>query len=128
MSDKMKIREGKDGYSYPYTSPDLVVDETGKSNTTKFNEISSQFKDITNLIESGNIEPQLMDMPRIYFSEGTLPTTKTATMLRFDYYSKTAEHHGWAEIKCQGNSSMSYPKKNFTIKLFKDKGNNQNLY
>ena len=48
MGDKMKVREGKDGYSYPYTSPDLVVDETGKSNTTKFNEISSQFKDIAN--------------------------------------------------------------------------------
>ena len=49
MSDKMKIREGKDGYSYPYTSPDLVVDKTGKSNTTKFNEIDAQFKDIANL-------------------------------------------------------------------------------
>jgi hypothetical protein len=46
MSDKMKVREGKDGFNYPYTSPDLVVDETGKSTTTKFNEISSQFKDI----------------------------------------------------------------------------------
>lgn len=46
MSDKMKIREGKDGYSYPYTSPDLVVDENGKSATKKFDDISSQFKDI----------------------------------------------------------------------------------
>ena len=53
MSDKMKVREGKDGYSYPYTSPDLVVDETGKSNTTKFNEIDTQFKDIANKIEQG---------------------------------------------------------------------------
>lgn len=131
MSDKMKIREGKDGYSYPYTSPDLVIDENGKSATKKFDDISSQFKDITNKIESGNIgnnvEPALMDMPRIYFSEGTLPTTKTATMMRFDYYSKTTEYHGWAEIKCQGNSSMSYPKKNFTIKLYKDKGKTQKL-
>lgn len=25
--DKMKVREGVDGYSYPYTSPDLVVDK-----------------------------------------------------------------------------------------------------
>lgn len=125
MSDKMKVRDGNDGYSYPYTSPDLVVDKNGKSNTSKFNEIDAQFKDISNKIESGNIgnnaEPQLMDMPRIYFSEGTLPTTKTATMMKFDYYSKTNEYHGWAEIKCQGNSSMGYPKKNFTIKLYKDK-------
>ena len=94
-------------------------------------DVSTQCKDIAKQIESGNIgnnvEPALMDIPRIYFSEGTLPTTKTATMMRFDYYSKTAEYHGWAEIKCQGNSSMSYPKKNFTIKLFKDKAKTQKL-
>lgn len=51
MSDKMKVRDGKDGYSYPYTSPDLVIDEKGKSNTTKFNEIDTQFKDIANKIK-----------------------------------------------------------------------------
>ena len=93
--------------------------------------LSTQFKDIAKQIESGNIgnnvEPALMDMPRIYFSEGTLPTTKTATMMRFDYYSKTAEYHGWAEIKCQGNSSMQYNKKNFTIKLYKDKAKTEKL-
>ena len=46
MSDKMKVRDGNDGYSYPYTSPDLVVDKNGKSNTSKFNEIDAQFKNI----------------------------------------------------------------------------------
>lgn len=49
MSDKMKVRQGNDGYCYPYTSDDLVVDENGKSNTKKFEEIDSQFKDIANL-------------------------------------------------------------------------------
>lgn len=53
MSDKMKVRDGNDGYSYPYTSPDLVVDENGKSNTKKFEEIDSQFKDIAKQIEGG---------------------------------------------------------------------------
>ena len=95
------------------------------------NELNSQFKDIAKQIESGNIgnnvEPALMDMPRVYFSEGTLPTTKTATMMKFDYYSKTTEYHGWAEIKCQGNTSLSFPKKNFTVKLFKDKEKTQKL-
>lgn len=46
MSDKMKVRDGKDGYSYPYTSPDLVIDNNGKSNTSKFNDIDTQLKDI----------------------------------------------------------------------------------
>lgn len=91
--------------------------------------INTQLGDIASKLESisNNIEPALMDMSRIYFSEGTLPTTKTATMLKFDYYSKTKEYHGWAEIKCQGTSSMAYPKKNFTIKLYKDKAKTQKL-
>lgn len=88
--------------------------------------LNTQYKDIANKIENGNIgnviEPQLMDMPRIYFSEGTLPTSKTATVMKFDYYSKTTEYHGYVDIKCQGNSSMAYPKKNFTIKTFKEQG------
>ena len=46
MEKKMKTRKGKDGFDYPYTSPDIVIDENGKSNTKKFEEIDSQFKDI----------------------------------------------------------------------------------
>lgn len=94
-------------------------------------ELNTQYKDIVSKIENGNIcnnvEPQLMDMPRIYFSEGTLPTSKTATVMKFDYYSKTATYHGYVDIKCQGNSSMAYPKKNFTIKPYKDKAKTSKL-
>lgn len=164
MAKDMKTRKGKDNIYYPYTSPDIVVDSTGESQTTKnnnmkndidsiktdlgtetlnttakdikgaVNEVNAQCKDIVNKINSGNIgtvsntiEPQLMDMPRIYFSEGTLPTSKTATVMKFDYYSKTATYHGYVDIKCQGNSSMAYPKKNFTIKPYKDKAKTTKL-
>lgn len=44
MSDKMRVRQGNDGYSYPYTSPDLVVDENGKSTTKKFEELETKIK------------------------------------------------------------------------------------
>mgnify|MGYP004645699463 CR=1 FL=1 len=50
MEKKMKTRKGKDGFDYPYTSPDIVIDENGKSATKKFEEINSQFKDIANEI------------------------------------------------------------------------------
>lgn len=113
---------------------DLGTEElttTAKTVKGAVNEVAAQYKDIANKIENGNIgnniEPQLMDMPRIYFSEGTLPTSKTATMMKFDYYSKTTEYHGWVEIKCQGNSSMSYPKKNFTIKPYQNKAKTKKL-
>lgn len=119
---------GSSGGSTGGGSGEVTIDLSNyykKIETYSRKEIDAQFKDITSKIENGNIgnnvEPELMDMPRIYFSEGTLPTSKTATMMKFDYYSKTTEYHGWVEIKCQGNSSMGYPKKNFTIKLYKDK-------
>lgn len=44
MSDKMRVRDGNDGYSYPYTSPDLVVDKNGKSATTKFEELETKIE------------------------------------------------------------------------------------
>ena len=124
LIEQVKSLQGGDLTGYQKKS-DNSLETTSKEVVGAINEVNSQYKDIAKKVESGNIgnnvEPQLMDMPRIYFSEGTLPTTKTATMMRFDYYSKTTEYHGWAEIKCQGNSSMVYPKKNFTIKLYKDK-------
>ena len=36
MAKQIKTRKGKDGFNYPYTSPDLVIDNTGKSATTRF--------------------------------------------------------------------------------------------
>lgn len=48
MAKKMKTRKGKDGFDYPFTSPDIVIDENGKSVSTKFDEVNSQFKDIAN--------------------------------------------------------------------------------
>lgn len=93
----------------------MIKDEYARQ---QLDNIASQ---ITNGNIGNNVEPQLMDMPRIYLSEGTLPTSKTSTTMKFDYYSKTKEEHGYVDIKCQGNSSMAYNKKNFTIKTYSDK-------
>ena len=46
MTKYIKTRKGNDGFYYPYTSPDLVVDENGKSTTTKFSEINTQLENI----------------------------------------------------------------------------------
>ena len=46
MAKYIKTRKGNDGFYYPYTSPDLVIDEDGKSATTKFNEINTQLENI----------------------------------------------------------------------------------
>ena len=67
------------------------------------------------------IEPELMDMPKIFFT-GTFPTSKDdgELLLRIEYYSKKQSWSCWSTLKVQGNSSVNFPKKNFTLKLFKD--------
>ena len=75
MGDKMKVREGEDGYIYPYTSSDLVVDKDGKSNTSKFNEIDSQFKDIAYKTVIENNKLYLVKSDGTKLDKGTdLPT------------------------------------------------------
>lgn len=66
-----------------------------------------------------SVEPAEDDIPKVFFG-GALQQTKDPAVVPFRYISKTKDIAGYAEIKAQGNSSMSYPKKNQTVKLFKD--------
>ena len=52
MAKNIKTRKGNDGFHYPYTSPDLVIDGNGKSVTTKFSEINTQFNEIAEQVEN----------------------------------------------------------------------------
>ena len=65
-------------------------------------------------------EPSNDDIPTIYFSGGFLPTTKDYVKLKMKYVSKTLEFECFVNIKCQGTSSMAYPKKNFSIRTYED--------
>ena len=62
-------------------------------------------------------EPLDNDIPKVFF-DGAMPTTKDDVLAEMTYISKTINFHSYITIKCQGTSSMKYPKKNFTIKLF----------
>ena len=64
-------------------------------------------------------EPAEDDIPKVFFG-GALPQTKDDAIMSFRYISKTADISGYCKTKAQGNSSMSYPKKNQTVKLYKD--------
>ena len=105
---------------------DLGTEElttTAKNVKGAVNEVAAQYKDIVNKIENGNIgnkvEPQDSDIPRVFFN-GEKPTSKAAVHATIEYKSKTEHFKGYVEIKCQGTSSMAYPKKNYTIKMFTD--------
>ena len=69
-------------------------------------------------------EPQNVDIPRVFIN-GIIPTDKNDVNAELTYISKTLTFHSYITIKCQGTSSMKYPKKNFTIKLFEDEARSQ---
>lgn len=64
-------------------------------------------------------EPETNDIPKVFFG-GPLQQTKTEAVVPFRYISATQDISGYAKIKAQGGSSMTYAKKNQTVKLYKD--------
>lgn len=64
-------------------------------------------------------EPESTDLPRVFFGSA-LPETKEDTIMTFRYISGTRDVSGYCKTKAQGSSSMSYPKKNQTTKLYRD--------
>ena len=64
-------------------------------------------------------EPSADDMPKVFLG-AALPQTKDDTIMSFRYISKTRDISGWCKTKAQGDNSMSNPKKNQTVKLYKD--------
>lgn len=148
MAKDMKTRKGKDNIYYPYTSPDIVIDSAGESQTTKNTnmktdidsiktdlgtaQLTTTAKDVKGAINEVNkkigtgttptvnsVEPQDDDIPKVFFS-GEKPTSKSSVHATMEYKSKTEHFKGYVDIKCQGTSSMAYPKKNYTIKMFTD--------
>lgn len=69
--------------------------------------------------KSINTEPVDGDLPVVYIT-GEIPTTKKYVRGEIEYISKTSKFKVYTYIKLQGNSSLQYPKKNFTIKLYKN--------
>ena len=72
------------------------------------------------------VEPGEEDIPKVFFGSA-LPQTKDDAVMSFRYISKTEDIKGYCKTKAQGNSSMSYPKKNQTVKLYKDEACTEKL-
>jgi hypothetical protein len=75
---------------------------------------------------SAGIEPTEDDIPKV-FIDGTIPTTKDDVLAEMQYISKTESFKAYIKIKCQGSSSMSYDKKNFTVKMYSDEARENEL-
>lgn len=73
------------------------------------------------LVVSDNYEPQKNEIPIVTIS-GELPETKLQGEYNviITYRSLNEEFVDYGTVKVQGDSSTAYPKKNFTVKLFKN--------
>ena len=99
------------------------ADPSGDESYPPTPDIVTQLIRRINMLESGvgfgGIEPMEDDIPKVMFG-AALPQTKDETVMSFRYVSRTADISGYCKTKAQGNSSMAYPKKNQTVKLYKD--------
>jgi len=93
-----------------------VNDSSHNHSMTNIEGLQAKLEEISMTI----IEPANNDIPKVFIT-GEMPTTKDDVIAEMTYISKTLKFHSYIKIKCQGTSSLRYPKKNFTIKLFEDK-------
>lgn len=70
-----------------------------------------------------SVEPADDDVPKVFLTGsefGNMSTSKNEVNMGLEYISKTDKFSAAIKIKFQGNSSLGYPKKNFTIKMYTD--------
>lgn len=69
------------------------------------------------------------DIPKLYL-EGDISRMvdkKDERNIRFRYHDGDSEYEGYASIKVQGTSSLSYDKKNYTLKFYSDEAHEDKL-
>lgn len=70
-------------------------------------------------IDALSAEIAKKDKPLVYI-DGVIPTTKDNVLATMTVKSSWLNIFAYIKIKCQGTSSMRYPKKNFTVTLYQD--------
>jgi hypothetical protein len=120
---RIKIGNGTDNVNdldfIKFDGHDKILLKTQQELTDEEKRVVLTNLGLTDIAPKTVVEPEEDDIPKVFIN-GTIPTTKDEVFAEMTYISKTLSFNAYIEIKCQGNSSMSYPKKNFTIKLFED--------
>jgi hypothetical protein len=75
--------------------------------------------EINQVIKSLIVEPSNNEIPRVNII-GKLPTQKNNVSCMLEYSSSTSSFKTNIKIKVQGQSSTTFPKKNFAIELYND--------
>lgn len=75
-------------------------------------------------------EPADNDIPKVFLSGDAfadMTNEKNEVDMAMEYISKTDRFFSYIKIKFQGTSSLAYPKKNFTVKLYSDEARETKL-
>lgn len=99
-----------------------ILVPAGYGNESELIEITYSKSDgISEKRKSSSLSEEIVKQGKpIVYIDGEIPTTKDDVLAELTYIHGDERWHSYIEIKCQGSSSMSYPKKNFTVKLFSD--------
>lgn len=115
-----------DGTTLP-TGSGTSIDDTNTTTdkTWSSSKIDSQFKEIANKIDSGTINTDTTDdiLPRVYLvgdEFSNMTRDKNEVKMQLAYRHRNNNFNANIKIKFQGSSSLAYPKKNFTIKMYTD--------
>ena len=122
----------------PSELSDIRVNYKGKTFTSansrllnteeKIEDIDNKIDIISENLDISTIEPSKGDIPKLFFTGDISGMSKdTSKDLKFEYISKNTSFSCIVEMKWQGNSSLSYPKKNFNIKLYEDEAKSTKL-
>ena len=69
---------------------------------------------------------EIAGKPLVYI-DGVIPTTKDEVLAELVYECGPERWHAYITIKAQGDSTLQWPKKNFTIKLYSDEARENKL-
>lgn len=97
---------------------DTTLTQSGKAADAKA--VGDKIAEITGI---SLVEPADDDMPKVFLTGsefGNMTTAKNEVQMGLEYISKTDRFKAAIKIKFQGNTSLTFPKKNFTIKMYTD--------
>ena len=117
-----EIEQLKQGTLTPEQIADIqAATQEATASASRAEAAAARAENAANTSQNATVEPAEDDIPKVYFT-GTLPTDKANgdLQLHMRYVSKTADFAYPVTLKVQGSSSTSFPKKNFTLKVYED--------
>lgn len=95
----------------------------GKPTDEQVKSAVNDYLDENGVVLPTTVEPMEDDIPKVFLNGeefADMTRDKNEVNMELVYTSKTKTFHAFIKIKWQGSSSLSYAKKNFTIKMYSD--------